>query len=127
MPENIFILIGRVLISLIFIYSGLGKLIDIAGAAGYFTAIGLPLPTPTAWLVGLLELLGGLAVLAGFQTRYAALALALFCVASALVAHLNFADMSQSIHFMKNLAMAGGLLALAASGSGAYSLDRARA
>ena len=84
------------------------------------------MPTVTAVLVGLVELLGGLAILIGFQTRIAAWVLALFCVATALVAHMDWADAMQLIHFQKNLAMAGGFLVLAAFGAGAYSVDARR-
>ena len=127
MPADTLVLIGRVLISIIFIVSGFGKLTNIGGTTGYFEAVGLPLPMVTAWIVALLELLGGLAILVGFKTRIAALLLALFCVASALVAHFDFADQMQSIQFMKNLAIAGGLLVLAAFGPAAFSVERGKA
>lgn len=127
MPASTLVLLGRVLISIIFIVSGFGKVTDIGGTAGYFGSVGLPMPMITAWVVALLELIGGLAVLVGFQTRIAALLLALFCVASAVVAHFDFADQMQSIQFMKNLAMAGGLLVLAAFGPGALSVERGKA
>ncbi|WP_295808519.1 DoxX family protein [uncultured Nitratireductor sp.] len=127
MSQNALVLIGRILISVIFIVSGYGKITGIGGTAGYFGNIGLPLPVVTAWVVALLELLGGIAILVGFQTRIAALLLALFCVASGVIAHFDFADQMQSIMFMKNLSMAGGLLVLAAFGPGALSLERAKA
>lgn len=120
------ILLGRVLLSVIFVLSGFGKLTAIAGTAGYFGSMGLPLPTVTAIVVGLLELLGGLAILIGFQTRIAAWVLAVFTVASALVAHTGWADQMQMISFLKNLAIAGGFLVLASSGAGAYSVDARR-
>ncbi|EKF20642.1 DoxX family protein [Nitratireductor pacificus] len=126
MPASTLVLLGRVLISIIFIVSGFGKVTNIGGTAGYFGSVGLPMPMITAWVVALLELIGGLAVLVGFQTRIAALLLALFCVASAVVAHFDFADQMQSIQFMKNLAMAGGLLVLAAFGPGALSVERSK-
>ncbi|MCR4265572.1 DoxX family protein [Nitratireductor sp. ZSWI3] len=127
MSQNTLVLIGRILISVIFITSGFSKLTNIGGTAGYFGSVGLPLPLVTAWIVALLELLGGLAILVGFQTRIAALLLALFSVASALVAHFDFGDQMQSIQFMKNLAIAGGLLILTASGSGTLAVERAKA
>jgi putative oxidoreductase len=123
---NAIALLGRILLSIIFILSGYGKLTAIAGTAQYFANAGLPVPTVTAVIVGLIELLGGLAVLFGFQTRIAAWVLAIFSVAAALVAHMNWADAMQLINFQKNLAMAGGLLVLAAFGPGAYSVDRPR-
>ncbi len=130
MPSSALVLVGRILLSVIFILAGFGKLAAISGTAGYFASQGLPAPMVLAVLVGLLELVGGLAVLAGFQTRIAAYALALFCVASALVAHMDWSDaamgMSNLINFQKNLAMAGGFLVLAAFGAGAYSVDARR-
>jgi putative oxidoreductase len=120
------ILVGRILLAVIFLISGFGKLTAIAGTAAYFGSLGLPLPTVTAVVVGLIELLGGLAILVGFQTRIAAWVLAVFTVATALVAHTGWADQMQMINFMKNLAIAGGFLVLASSGAGAYSVDARR-
>lgn len=126
MPNSAIVLIGRILMSIIFILAGFGKLTDIAGTTAYFSSYNLPAPTVTAVIVGLVELVGGLAVLVGFQTRVAAYLLALFAIASALVAHMNWSDMMQLINFQKNLAIAGGFLVLAAYGAGAYSIDARR-
>ncbi len=120
------ILLGRILLSIIFLLSGFGKLTAIAGTAAYFGSMGLPVPTVTAVVVGLIELLGGLAILVGFQTRIAAWVLAVFTIATALVAHTGWADQNQMIHFLKNLAIAGGFVLLASSGAGAYSIDARR-
>ncbi|MBN9218444.1 MAG: DoxX family protein [Mesorhizobium sp.] len=120
------ILLGRILLAVIFLLSGFGKLTAISGTAGYFGGLGLPLPTVTAVVVGLIELLGGLAVLVGFQTRIAAWVLAVFTVATGLVAHTGWADQMQMIQFLKNLAIAGGFILLASSGAGAYSIDAKR-
>ena len=120
------ILIGRILLAAIFLLSGFGKLTAIAGTAGYFGAMGLPVPTVTAIVVGLIELLGGIAILVGFQTRIAAWVLAIFTVATGLVAHTGWADQMQMIQFLKNLAITGGFLLLASSGAGAYSVDAKR-
>ncbi|AZO38976.1 MAG: DoxX family membrane protein [Mesorhizobium sp.] len=120
------ILLGRILLSVIFLLSGFGKLTAISGTAGYFGALGLPVPTVTAVLVGLIELLGGLAVLIGFQTRIVAWVLAIFTIATGLVAHTGWADQMQMIQFLKNLAITGGFLLLASSGAGAYSIDAKR-
>ena len=122
----ILILVGRILISILFILAGFGKLTAIGGTAGYFGSLGLPLPTVTAVVVGLVELLGGLAILVGFQTRVAALVIALFTVGATLVAHLDFADGMQVLMLQKNLAITGGLLVLAAAGAGALSIDAKR-
>jgi putative oxidoreductase len=120
------VLIGRILLSIVFILSGFTKLTALGATAGYFGSMGIPAPMVVAVLVGLLELLGGLAVLLGFRTREAAFALAVFSVASAFVAHLDWSDMMQLINFQKNLAMAGGFLVLGAYGAGRLSVDARR-
>jgi len=125
------ILIGRVLLSLMFILSGFGKLTNIEGTAGYIASSGLPLATALAVIVGLLELFGGLAILVGFHARWAALALALFTLAASLLFH-NFwalpADKAfmQQLMFMKNLSVAGGMFIVAALGAGPMSFDARR-
>ena len=121
------LLVGRVLLSILFIAAGLGKLAAPAGFTGYLQSLGFPAPTLMAWLTILLEVGGGLALLAGFMTRYAAYALAAFCVATAFLAHFNFADQMQMTMFMKNVAIAGGLLVLATAGAGKFSVDAKRA
>ena len=126
MPNSALLLVGRILMAIIFVLAGFGKLTSIEGTAGYFANYNLPAPTALAVIVGLVELIGGLAILAGFQTRIVAIVLAVFTVATALVAHMDWADMNQLIHFQKNLAIAGGFLILAASGAGAYSVDARR-
>jgi putative oxidoreductase len=118
--------VGRLLLSFMFIFAGFGKLTDIAGTAGWFGSIGLPMPTVVAVLVGLLELVGGLAVLVGFQTRIAAAALAVFTVAATLIAHFDFSDQVQMLFFLKNMSVTGGLLFVAAAGAGALSIDARR-
>lgn len=119
-------LVGRVLLSSLFILAGYAKLTGLAGTAGWFGSIGLPLPTLTAVVVGLLELFGGLAILVGFQTRLAAVALAIFTLAATLIAHLDFSDQMQVLLFQKNISITGGLLILAALGAGALSIDNRR-
>lgn len=120
------ILVGRILLAAMFVLAGFAKLTDIAGTAGWFGSIGLPAPTVVAVLVGLLELVGGLALVVGWQTRIAALALAAFAIGATLIAHTNFADMMQFLIFQKNFAVVGGLLVLAFTGAGALSLDARR-
>jgi len=120
------ILVGRVLLSSLFIIAGFGKLTAISATAGWFGSIGLPLPTATTVVVGLVELLGGLAILVGFQTRLAAIVLAVFTVAATAIAHMDFSDQMQILLFQKNLSITGGLLILAAFGAGALSLDARR-
>ncbi|MBZ9604529.1 DoxX family protein [Phyllobacterium chamaecytisi] len=119
-------LISRILLSILFIPAGFGKLSNIGGTAGFFAGLGLPVPTVTAVVVGLIELLGGLAILIGFKTRYAAILLGIFAIASALVAHLVPWDQANQINFFKNLAIAGGFFVLAQYGAGALSVDAKR-
>lgn len=114
-------LFGRIGLSLIFIISGWGKIAGYAATQGYMESAGVPgalLP-----LVIALELGGGLALVAGFGTRWVALALAAFSVASAVLFHADFSDQMQAISFWKNVAIAGGFLLLAANGPGALSVD----
>lgn len=120
------VLLGRVLLSVIFILAGYAKLTAIAGTAGWFASLGLPMPTATTVVVGLVELLGGLAILVGFQARIAALLLGVFTLAATAIAHLDFADQIQVMFLQKNLAIAGGLFVLAAFGAGALSIDGRR-
>ncbi len=120
------LLIARILMAIIFVLAGFGKLTDISGTAAYFAMYNLPATTVVAVVVGLIEFLGGLAILIGFQTRIASWVLAAFCVATALVAHRDWADMNNMIHFQKNLAMAGGFLVLSLTGAGPLSVDGRR-
>jgi putative oxidoreductase len=116
-------LIGRVLIGLPFVMSGLGKLAAYGPTTAMIAAVGLPVP-PLAYLVAVvLELGGGLLLIVGYRVRPLALALAVFCVVAGVAFHSNFADKNQMIHFLKNVVMAGGLLQIAAFGAGAISLD----
>lgn len=115
-------LAGRILLAHIFLLAGLNKITGYSGTQGYMEAMGVPgmlLP-----LVILLEVGGALALIVGWKTRWAAYALALFSIVSALIFHSNLSDQIQMILFMKNWAMAGGLLVLAANGAGAFSLDQ---
>lgn len=119
--NSILILAARLLMAWIFISAGFSKTgAGYAGTAGYMESVGLPgalLP-----VVILLEIGGGLALVLGFQARLAALALAIFSIVSAFIFH-TAADPMQQIMFMKNLAMAGGLLAFTVFGAGRLSLD----
>jgi putative oxidoreductase len=116
-------LLGRLGLSLIFIISGWGKIAGYAATQQYMESAGVPgalLP-----LVIALELGGGLAILAGVFTRWTALALAVFALASAALFHANLGDAAQAVNFWKNVAMAGGFLMLAAHGAGTLSVDHA--
>lgn len=113
--------VGRVLIALMFVMSGIGKITGYSGTQAYMEAMGVPgmlLP-----LVILLEVAGGIAIIVGWQTRLVALALAGFCVVSAILFHANFGDQTQMIMFLKNISIAGGFLFLVANGPGSYALD----
>ena len=117
-------LAGRILLAHIFVISGYGKIAGYAGTQAYMVSKGVPgelLP-----LAILLELGGGMAIIAGFMTRWTALALALFCVVSGLLFHWDLGDQGQTINLMKNFALAGGLLLLAQAGAPFLSIDRLR-
>jgi putative oxidoreductase len=118
------LLVGRILASIIFILSGWGKAMAMAGTVGYLGSKGVPMPGIAYFVVVAVELGGGLLFLLGFQTRLMALILALWCVATALIGHIDFAAPGNVINFEKNLSMAGGFLAFVAAGGGAFSLDR---
>jgi putative oxidoreductase len=125
------VIIGRVLLALMFVYAGFGKLTNIEGTAGYIASGGLPMASVLAVVVGLLELLGGLAIAVGFQARWAALALGLFTLAASLLFHKFWAvpaDQAfvQQLMFMKNMSVAGGLFIVAALGAGPMSVDARR-
>lgn len=123
--NNLSDLSGRALLSAIFISAGFSKLgAGYAGTQGYMEAMGvsgslLPLVIAT-------EVLAGIALLVGFQARIAALMLAGFSLLSAMLFHFNFSEQMQSILFMKNLAIAGGLLMVVSQGAGHWSIDRLR-
>ena len=113
--------LGRVLISMMFLTSGISKISGYAATQGYMEAMGVPgalLP-----LVIAVEVLGGLAVMLGWHTRIAAFLLAGFTLLSGILFHANFGDQMQMIMFMKNLAIAGGFLMIVSLGGGAYALD----
>ena len=119
--QSLLSLTGRILLALIFVTAGYSKIGGYDGTLQYMAAYGLPgflLP-----LVILAELGGGLALVAGFLTRTAAAGLAVVSVVSAMIFHSDFNDQMQGILFMKNIAMAGGLLYVVAYGAGTLSLD----
>jgi putative oxidoreductase len=118
------IALGRVIMCIIFIQSGIGKIFGYAGTEAHMVEAGVAamlLP-----LVILTEVGGGLLILLGLWTRYAAIALAGFCVLAAIIFHYQPGDMGQMINFMKNITIAGGFLVLAGSGPGALALDNRR-
>jgi putative oxidoreductase len=116
--------LGRLLLAAIFLHEAWAKLTAYDAAVGYMQAFGLP-----GWLLPFaiaVELVGGILVIAGLYTRVAALALALFCVATAVLFHNKFGNRNELLHFEKDLAIAGGFLVLAARGGGAWALDALR-
>src|SRR5476651_1928948 len=115
--------IGRILVATIFILSGLGKIGAPGAAQGYIAAMGIPAPLLAYLGAVVVELGGGLLLLAGYRTKLVAAALALFSIVTAFIFHHALADQNQMIHFLKNFAMAGGLLQFVAYGAGRISLD----
>ncbi len=115
---------GRVLLAAIFVLSGVSKLADPAGTIAYITSAGLPAPSLAYGAAVAVELVGGLLLIAGIRTRFVASAIAAFSLAAAFGFHANLADQNQFIHFFKNVALAGGLLQVAAFGSGRFGFDR---
>ncbi|OHV79627.1 DoxX family protein [Ensifer sp. LCM 4579] len=116
-------LLGRLLLAAIFITSGVEKLADPSGTVAYIASANLPLPWAGYAIAVVVELGGSILLVVGYLTRPAALALAIFTLASALGFHMHFADQNQTIHFMKNLAITGGFLQIVAFGAGGFSLD----
>ncbi|MCX8958201.1 DoxX family protein [Erwinia psidii] len=120
--ENISFLIARILMPILFIVAGWGKITGYVRTEQYMEHMGVPgflLP-----LTILLELGGGLAILLGFLTRFTAIFTAVFAVITAFIFHIDFSVEGNSINFMKNLTIAGGYLLLFITGPGAYSVDR---
>ena len=126
MSQSVQLLIARVFLSQLFLFAGIGKLTNIAGAAGYIASVGLPASIALAWAATIFEILAGLAILVGFQTKLVSWLLVAFCLFTAVVFHNNFADFIEMVLFQKNLAIAGGFLLLAITGAGAHSIDTRR-
>jgi len=122
--KDFVLLVARVLMSSLFIWDGVLQLRDPAAAIGYFDSVGIPAAQIAVWPSIALHVLGGLAILLGFLTRWAAAALCLFCLATAFGVHLLAGDLDDMTHFYKNLVMAGGFLYVVMFGAGALSMDR---
>ena len=120
--SKIFDLIGRVFISGIFLLSGYNKIVNYDGTIGWMESFGLPgfLLIPAI----ILEILAPLLIIIGYQTRIAAGALSLFCIATAVIFHTDFSNQMQLIAFMKNIALAGGFLFLVVNGAKGFCLDK---
>ena len=119
---KIFDLTGRVLISGVFLLSGFNKIGNYDGTVGWMESFGLPgfLLIPAI----ILEIVAPILIIIGYQTRIAAGALSLFCLATAIIFHTDFSDQMQFVAFMKNLALAGGFLFLVVNGAKGYCLDK---
>lgn len=115
------LLAARLLLAILFIIAGIGKLADVDGFAGFMASGGVP--AFLAWPVVLFEILGGLAILIGLQTRVVALALGVFCLLSGILYHFDPADQMQMTLLFKNLGLAGGFLLLSITGPGTLSVD----
>ena len=122
--HNAALLIARILLGVLFVMAGIGKLGNVEGFAGYMASGGIP--AFLAWPVVLFEIVGGLALIAGILTRPVAVALGLFCLVSGVLYHYVPGDQAQRTSFLKNVALTGGYLALAVAGAGAWSLDAVR-
>jgi putative oxidoreductase len=116
-------LMGRVLLVVIYLWSGFHKIADPAGTMGYMAAAGMPATKLFLVLAILAELGGGTSVVLGYKTRWGAAALVLFLIPATLIFHRDFGNPIQMIMFLKNVSMLGGLLVLLANGPGRWSLD----
>lgn len=129
--QNPLSLLGRILLASLFLPAGIGKLTDFAGTVGYITSAGMPVPVAAAAMALTVEILGGLALIAGFGTRVAALVLAVFTLVASFYFHNYWSVPAEQqfvtqLLFFKNIAVVGGLLTLTAWGAGAWSLDARR-
>lgn len=116
--------LGRILIAALFVISGFGKLMDPGGTAGYIAGQGLPMPQVLTWATIVVELLGGLMLVVGFKARFAAVVILLFTIVATVLFHPWWSDPGQKIMFLKNLAVMGGLLYVAAHGAGKLAVDK---
>lgn len=121
-------LVGRLLMAVLFLPAGISKIAGFAGTVGYIASKGVPLPEVAAIIAIIIEVVGGIALILGFKTRWAALALAAFTLVATVMFHNYWTlpaeqQMMQQLMFMKNIAVIGGLLTLAAWGAGAWSVD----
>ena len=119
---RIFDLIARILISILFLLNGIFKINNYEGTVGWMESFGLPgiLIFPAI----ILEIVGPILIIIGYQTRIAAAALSLFCIATAIIFHNDFSDQMQLTAFLKNIALAGGFLFLVVNGAKGYCLDK---
>lgn len=129
--ESALNLIGRLGIATLFLPAGILKLVGVRDLGGYFGSLGHPEVTVLVWLVVVIEILGGLALILGYQTRIVAIILACFTLGASLIGHAFWsapedAALIAQLIFVRNMAILGGLLVLASSGGGSYSIDALR-
>jgi len=115
--------LGRILMSSLFLMSGVGKLADPVGTQAYIASKALPWPEAAYVIAVVIELGFGTALVLGYRTRIVAAVMAIFTLATGLTFHDNFADPKQLISFMKNIAITGGFLQVIVWGAGSVSLD----
>ncbi len=120
-------LVGRCLMAVMFLLSGFGKVAAPAATIAWIASTGLPMPSAGYILAIVIELGGGLLLILGWKTRALGAVLSVFAIATALIFHRNFADPNQLFHFLKNIAVMGGLFQLMAFGAGNLSLDARQA
>jgi len=117
---------GRLLIAVLFLLSGFGKIAAPAMMQGYIASVGLPAPLLGLLIAIAVEIGGGILLVLGYQTRIVASVMAVFTIATALAFHNNFSDQNTMVHFLKNIAITGGLLQVVAFGAGSFSIDGRR-
>jgi putative oxidoreductase len=126
MVQKVGFLMGRILLSAIFLMSGLGKLTNFTGTQQYMANYGMPMTKFFLICAIILEIGGGLSILLGYRAKWGALALVIFLIPATLIFHTRFSDQIQMIMFMKNLAIMGGLVLIASQGAGPLSIDAIR-
>ena len=119
---NVFDLIGRILISTLFIISAYNKVLSIDGTMSWMEGFGVP--GFLLYAVIVIEIILPLFVIVGYKAKIAAALLAIFCVATAFIFHLDFSDPMQKVSFFKNIGLAGGFLFIVANGTKDWSVDR---
>jgi putative oxidoreductase len=116
--------LARVLMASLFVWDGVVQLRNPGDTAEFFQSLNIPFPSVSIWISMAIHILGGLALLVGFKTRWAAALLAALCLGTAFGVHLPAGDQDDMIHFYKNLVMAGGFFYVIVYGPGAFSIDR---
>lgn len=130
--QSVLNLVGRLLIVALFLPAGLGKIAGFEGTLGYFASLGIPAPVFALVATIVIEVLGSIALIVGFQTRIVAVIMAAFTLAAAVTGHAYWASPSDAafiaqLLFFKNIAVMGGLLVLASTGAGSFSIDGRKA